>query len=711
MARSQACCAPPRGADRRLARLLVAGLWALAAALPLLAATPASAGTAAALQLLSGSSFDVAPGQSDVIRFAAHGIGDPSGWGVTVETYNRLVDRSHFEETLNGTAVGGLLSSSPTVALSGLPTVAGGYQLTVSVSADGTVSAGGQVSARLDCTTDCPGVYPLRLELVPPGTGAPVTLLTYLVYVASAPASDPLRFAWVVPWSLPAAAADPGGTVPAPTGDQLAALAAEAGALSSPGHAGVPLTIAPEPWTLSRLEAAGRPAAATLSALAQAAAQPAHQTLVQSLVPVDGPALVSAGLAGELADQQTRARQTLAGSPLHPSDLLDDAWVSASGIDGGTLAALGGKVRYAVVPPTTVSQVTCTQTTCTQPFTLEAGGAAAPEAAFSDPGLVDEATSSDPATAVLAAHQILADLSLVYYEAPNATWDGAPTTRGLVLATPAGWSPSSAFVSALLEGLAGNPLVSAVTLSQFFAQVPAGVLDQSAVRRPADLSGDAGLPARALRTERARLSAFDAAVAGGPGTKVADSLDDLLLAAESTRLSRPAQAVSGVQAALEAQLHQLSLPAGTSIRLTAASARVPITVASHASYPVTGTLTVSSDKIEFAPSPHCRPGRPTSGGYSEVSCQLALDRSSNTVYVQMRARVSGDFHVTVALQSQGFDLVEGTLTVRSMSTSVVAVALSAGAVVVLLTWWGRTVWRGRRDRRPAHARGRPRAAS
>ena len=48
-------------------------------------------------------------------------------------------------------------------------------------------------------------------------------------------------------------------------------------------------------------------------------------------------------------------------------------------------------------------------------------------------------------------------------------------------------------------------------------------------------------------------------------------------------------------------------------------------------------------------------------------------------------------------------LAAGHLTVRSISTSAVAIGLSAGAVVVLLVWWGRTLWRGKWGRRGAHA--------
>ncbi len=66
----------------------------------------------------------------------------------------------------------------------------------------------------------------------------------------------------------------------------------------------------------------------------------------------------------------------------------------------------------------------------------------------------------------------------------------------------------------------------------------------------------------------------------------------------------------------------------------------------------------------------------------------------------------------VALESPAGDLVlaGGQLTVRSLSTSAVAIALSVGAALVLLVWWGRTVWRGK-ARRGAHTAAAPRGST
>ena len=79
---------------------------------------------------------------------------------------------------------------------------------------------------------------------------------------------------------------------------------------------------------------------------------------------------------------------------------------------------------------------------------------------------------------------------------------------------------------------------------------------------------------------------------------------------------------------------------------------------------------------------------------------------TNAVYLDMRARATGDFRLDVTFTSPagGLVLASTHVTVRSVSTSLVAVGLSAAAVVVLLVWWGRTVWRRHPAARGAHAR-------
>jgi hypothetical protein len=240
-----------------------------------------------------------------------------------------------------------------------------------------------------------------------------------------------------------------------------------------------------------------------------------------------------------------------------------------------------------------------------------------------------------------------------------------------------------------------------------------GRFTQPSSRRPTG-GGGSGLPTQALAAARHQWTGLAAAVGSGSaaGSAVATDLDDLLLEAESQQLTSSQQraAVKRYEDAFGRQLALLSITS-REVRLTARTGSVPITVVKSASYPVQAVLTVSSDKIAFsadsaqAPNPECSaPVVTNSSGRSSVSSLCTFIHGTNPVYIEMRSRVSGDFRMSVTLDSPQADLelASGQITVRSLSTSAAAIGLSVAAGAVLLGWWGRTVWRSRRGRRGAH---------
>ena len=78
---------------------------------------------------------------------------------------------------------------------------------------------------------------------------------------------------------------------------------------------------------------------------------------------------------------------------------------------------------------------------------------------------------------------------------------------------------------------------------------------------------------------------------------------------------------------------------------------------------------------------------------------------TNVVDVPVRSRGSGVFPVEIIVRSPAgnLQLSSGTITLRSTATSVVAIVLSVGAVVVLGAWWIRTSRRRRAERRRLEA--------
>jgi hypothetical protein len=271
----------------------------------------------------------------------------------------------------------------------------------------------------------------------------------------------------------------------------------------------------------------------------------------------------------------------------------------------------------------------------------------------------------------------------------------------VVAVPPAGWSPNSSFDGALLAGLSGNPDVAPVTLDTFFTQVPPAGSPESAEpvngRHLQNGGPGAVLPAdlaHQISGARLRLSAFDTAVP--TRTPVLSQLDNVLLASESDGSSEDQQSdgVDTFERGLSAQLALVQLASDRTITLTARTGAIPITLLSGAPYTVTGTLVLKSDKFVFLP-----PGATRSG--------VVLDHATTPLRVSATARTSGDLPVTASFESPhgGLVIAQAELTVRSTATSLVGVLLTALAVAVLLSWWARTWWSGRR-RRGAHDRRR-----
>jgi hypothetical protein len=656
------------------------------------------------------------------VRLGIAGTVPQADLGLDVTVYSALGNPSEFNETLSGSPVGSVVADSDgpiplsSLALDPHPH---GVDLSVPVTAGGVVGSGsGPFTADIDCPLgSCGGVYPVRLELTDTATHTVTArLLTYLVYTVGSADIEPLRLALVVPLTLPPVSTPATGAAPAVTPAALGTLTKLLGALSGP-RTTVPLTLAPSPATVAALEQDRRTKArAALASLISLAGAPGHQTLCGSFVPVDADSLVTPALGGstELAAQIRRGAEVLNAVPgLHTDGCVDNAWVTSGTLSAPALAALSALgVNDVVVPPGAVAGPG-PSTTPVRRFTL-VGAPNTTSAILSDPGLtslLQGTARNDPA---LAADQFLAEIELDYYEAPNT-----PDGRGVVAAPPAAWQANTDVVADVLSGLETNPMIDPVTVATLFsdtAGVPVGGVvggvTQAASRRMA-AAGTSSLPAPSLRTARSRLTGFDSAVAGtGPGAVVATGLGDFLLAAEAQDLSTAERHVAIVHfdAALDQQLALLSITS-RQVRLTASTGSVPITVIKNASYPVKAVLTLTSDNIAFSaggsqvPNSECATPVVTNvGGRSSVSTLCTFVHGTNAVYIEMRSRVSGDFRMSIALDSPrgGLQLAGGQVTVRSMSTSAVAIALSAAAGAVLLGWWGRTAWRSRRSRRGAH---------
>jgi hypothetical protein len=627
---------------------------------------------------------------------------------VNVTVYSRIGDGAQLQQATNGTPDKSTLAHVSSIPVTANTDNAGGADtftastcLTVlpdestppPTPAPGTTGAcpAGGPTVVLDCTLGtgpCDDVYPVSVALLRNGNSTPLSrFTTFLTYeepgVAVNHTGGPLRVSLIVPVQHRAVGAS---TAAAAGRQSTEALTAELTA-----HRNVPTTLAVAPTTAADLVLnGGKAGARAVRQLAELTTAPGpDQLLAPSLVPVNVAALVGAGLTTELPLQVARGDQVLRDTDLHPSAgpwVEADAAFSTADLDNLTTGLHAVGATQLVLGDTALaSNDDSSGQTFAQPFDLALAHGSHITAAASN-SQMDARFTAHPDNPVLAANQLLAGLSFIHFE---NEFESDP--RGVVLVPPAGWRPSAPFVATLLSGLTNTQIVSPVTLAQLLSQVPVGGNGEPTTRhlQSGPGVGKGGITATAsarILTARAQLNSFTNAADGHP-TELA-TLSDGLLATESASLTPATRAV-----ALAAYDHQWSAVlaaislAVESITFTSRTASIPITVLSTAPFSIRVVLSLSSDKFTFP------------AGSSRT---LTLDHATTSVRVPARSRTSGDrlpVDVTLRTPDGGLTISRAVLTVHSTEISIVGVALTVFAGLVLLVWWVRT-WRRSRRRRP-----------
>lgn len=527
------------------------------------------------------------------------------------------------------------------------------------------------------------GVYPVRVELRPLGGGAAVQqFVTHLVHVPAELRGDELTVATVVPVHAPPATR-PDGSVAIDDG-QAELLAGVAQALA--GRPGVALTLAPTPETVEALAASPREQdARTLGSLATSSA--GRQVLSAHFVPTNLTTMIAGGLEEESAGQINRGtevlRSQLATEPVTSVRLIDERLSEEALVHLQTTQ----DVNAVVVPESFLEPIT-RKTTLTATFAIESRRGPI-SAAMADTALAGHFAEDDP---VLGAQHLLADLAQLYNDDPLAV------RRGVIVSPSRTWRPQGAFVDAFLRGLGESPILRAVDLAGFFGDVESAAAGTRArpatlVRRiapPPDGAPSApSLPGDAIRALRRDLDAFASAVdaEAEAGQAVLDRLDRTLSVVPSVdlRVQDRTRYLAGVREQLRAEIAGVGMPQSRSITLTAREGDIPVTVTSRLGYPMRVVVRLSGPPFEF----------PDGNEHA-----LELVRENTTSSFAVRAPSSGSFRIRVQLLTPEGDLQlnESRFTVRSTAISGVGTALSAGALLFLVVWWGNHL-RVRRSKR------------
>jgi hypothetical protein len=636
------------------------------------------------LTLASQTSW-VGPGQAYLLRVNVAGA-DATG-RLIVTVFGAVPNRIEFTRTLNNRIAEPILDSSPSVPLASLPSDATGARTLLIPIQDPTKA---RDRSRLALSRS--GVYPVRVEYrtnqaatdegTTPGGSSPVVLVTHILYMAGPINSAKLHVAWILPIHASPQPGPAGTTVLSP--DQSDRLAALARALDA--NHNVPVVLKPTPDTVAALADSTRHQdLTTLGVLARP--EPRRQLVTGTYVPVPLPGMLAAGLAESATRQLTRGGDELASALSTRPD--GRTWVENGPIDQASAAWLrGAQVDRLVVPDQALS-ANPLRITLAQPFDLVVRPGSRVLAAAADPGLAQHfQDATDP---VLAAHQLLADLTVLYLDRPGLT-------RGVVVDTPPSWPPDGNFLRVFFDAMSTSPMLDAVTLDTLFATVPAATTGrgQPLVRTmvPDARNGtDAGtFPVEALRAAQRRLDGFGSALA--EDNQLYDSLERILLTAASsdfTVLHDRQTQIDLVNHKIDLQLAQLQLPSSRTITLTARTGELPITVLSGADYPMRVVLRVTSDKLAF----------PNSHSTGSAVQSVELHHGNNRVLFTVQARTAGSFPLRISLVSADGQLVMGStnFTVQSTALSGVGLFLSIGAGLFLAGWWGRHALRGRRARR------------
>jgi hypothetical protein len=621
------------------------------------------------IRLMSQSAW-VPLGGEFTLRMAAT-TRTPQDLEVAVTVYPAVATRSDFNETLSDRVRGSAISVvSP--LLSDLPTDGTGA-ITIAIPIQDPAQPRDPARTRLRGA----GVYPVAVELRGVGGGKRVDrFTTHLVNLPDAITGPKLATALVLPLAAPPAIQSDGARrLPAAWSGALRALV---GAAETYGD--VPITLVPQPETMQGLAASTRAEDRdTLAGLARAATT--RQVLGAPYVRLSEPAYAG-GLESEEAAQRRHgvavATQLLEKAPDVATALVED------GLDETTANRLHDAAAQRVIVRDKALAPISLRTTLTQPFQLRGRSGRRIAAAAADDGLAAHFTSKAPAP--LAAHHLLADLAVLYFDSPGLV-------RGVIALPQPGWRPAADFLAPLLDGLRTSPILGTVDASGLFAAVPpaSGATRGSQLTRDAATnSSSVTLPATDVRKARRQLSTLQSLTIGE--NPAVTALEERILAGQSAdlRARQRSDYLDAADRAIGQELKNIRVPPNQSITLTARRGEIPVTILRDVAYPVRVVVQLSSDKLQFP---------------AGATASLELTRRNTTTRFTVQARTSGTFPLEVTLKTPDGKVLlsTGRFTIRSRAASGVGVILSVSALGFLVIWWGRHVFQARRVRRLAPA--------
>jgi hypothetical protein len=534
------------------------------------------------------------------------------------------------------------------------------------------------------------GVYPVEVQLRDANDTPVAGFVTHLIVTDPNATTKPLSVAWV--WPLvadptfgPDGSADPAVVSQLATSGRLGRQARALGADTD-----VPVTIAPSPETLeawSALAADNVDLGVGVAALQDAAAH--DQVLSGPFVPLDMPSLAANGFTDAISTELQRgadALQSFFGTDFYPSTAMPGP------LDASALTVLRDAGRTRLIVDGSALQPFTGRFTAAHPARL-AVHADDPSNTVrllaTDTGVERHLAGNDPPA--LRAERLLAELSVIQGELPSVT-------RGITFANPDSWNAPDQFISAMLQGLRGNPLLRPVTADTMLNDVPEQTVDDQPNSSPLvrNLSSiDARKPpvddAQYFIALRARGGVADLFNADDPRVVRADRSLLTVLAASWEKPAGRARARALLDAIGQSSrdfLSHIQVPLKSTVTITASNAQIPLTFRNDADRAVKVHVALDSDKLLFP-----------DGRARDVDLEPG---KNHTVRIAVETRSSGTYPLTMTVTTaDGLPITTSEVTVRSSFVSGVGVFLTVGAIVFLALWWAWDIRRRHRRRQTA----------
>lgn len=380
------------------------------------------------------------------------------------------------------------------------------------------------------------------------------------------------------------------------------------------------------------------------------------------------PALVAAGLHGDLAEQMGLGRRTVAdllgveptaGLFRPPGGLLTTAAVRA---------LADQEIEALVVDPEDLPPPPGLVLSAPAVAEVRAGLGRSLRAIVPDSVVADRLTAL-PEDPWLGARWTFGELAALYFEQPSVD-------RGVAILLPTGLDQT--FLRSLLgtfqslpRGAAWLGLVGANRLLAITGDGELRSLNDSRVHMYSDVF------LQDLAEARDSIGQLESLTEGA--TPLSDRLSVQVLVAEARDFVREEPVgtafLDGIEERVRREFDKVEPPQRSSVTLTSRGGVIPVTIRNLAGYRVTIHVVLQSPRLEFLEGD---------------SRKVVLERPVQSFTFPVRAQTTGRFPVNIRLETPGGALIaESQIVVRSTAYNLLALAITLGAALFLAAWWAR----------------------